>query len=118
MRHRRSPSTTLVIALGVLSLQTAAVGTSSVLAVRVGGKHAVDVKVQPNSRMVLANSGGARFDPAFSGDGKAVVPFPGIGPTAAVVSWGRWIVVAGVSAGKFAVARLVSHGNLDPAFSD
>lgn len=57
-------------------------------------------------------------DGAFSGDGKAVVVFPGASSsaTAVVLQPGGKIVVGGQSNSLFALARLNSNGTLDTTF--
>jgi uncharacterized delta-60 repeat protein len=105
-----------------------------------GGDSAQDLAIQPDGRIVIVGYSGVssnqaigivrllpsgRLDPSFSGDGRRLVRFQngiysdhGFGVARAP---GGGIVVAGDtgSAGgvSFAVARLLSNGNLDHSFS-
>jgi uncharacterized delta-60 repeat protein len=98
----------------------------------VGDDVANDVAIQPNGKIIVAGSSSGDFglarlnpdgslDQTFSGDGIATAGFNGSsgdgGQALALQTDGR-IVVAGGSAGQFAVARLMPSGSLDPSFSE
>jgi uncharacterized delta-60 repeat protein len=96
-----------------------------------GDERAEGVAVQPDGRVVVAGTGcggdlfvarydaGGALDPTFGGDGWVCVDV-GTGSTdrgvdVLVLADGR-LVVAGTSAGNFALVRLTAAGALDPTF--
>jgi uncharacterized delta-60 repeat protein len=94
-----------------------------------GGGRARAVLVQPDRKIVVARTpaGNATMavtrlkpngspDPAFDGDGTATISFPAVLVTGAALQADGKIVVAGSSAGDFAVARLNADGSPDATF--
>ena len=59
-------------------------------------------------------------DPGFSSDGQRIIRFRGgaIATDVAVQPNGRVVVVGWTNSGRFAIARLLDDGSLDPAFGD
>lgn len=104
-----------------------------------GTDYAFDVAIQPNGRIVVAGERdltnhsqfavarfgtGGLLDPSFSGDGKAFVDFGttfqganalALGPRGTIVIGG---FTSNGSTGRWAMARLLSDGKLDPAFGN
>ena len=93
------------------------------------GGRANAVLVQPDRRIVVAATA-AGFqtmtvtrlmpngspDPTFDGDGTATIAFPSVLAAGAALQGDGRIVVAGSSAGDFAVARLNADGSPDTTF--